>query len=96
MQIFNTEKFPLAKEAYPQEPPHLCIVIQAISCVLNTLLNPQQLLESAVRSCSEAIFKVGMKQRNDELKLHAFSFPLMNTSFVPKSPQVTLLDNTGN
>lgn len=92
--VFNPSQHILQEKC--KQTPHLGMVIQTISCVLNTLFNLQQLLESAVKSFSQAIFKVGMKQRNDELKLHPFSFSLMNTSFVPKSPQVTLPDSTGN
>lgn len=58
--------------------------MQAYPGVLNTLLSPLQLQESTVKSCSEAIFKVGMKLRNEELKLHPFSVSTNEYSFCSK------------
>ncbi|XP_032255038.1 rho-related GTP-binding protein RhoD-like [Phoca vitulina] len=49
------------------------------------------LVESTVKSCSEAIFKVGMKPRNEELKFHPFSVSTNEYSFCSKVSRVTPL-----
>lgn len=92
--ISSCTSFPSTRKGTLQQnsnQKHLWVTMQAISWCSKHIIKSSALQESIAKSCSEAIFKVGMKLRNEELKLHPFSVSTNEYSFCSKVSRVTPL-----